>query len=430
MHTVDADRDCTACFALLPPELLLDVLAFAVTASPPPSLPATLAAFARINKLCAAIALPLLYERPCLASLANLDRFLRVVEDPSTNRADAVRRLKIEGRVFASRGFGHGVQRALKACTRVEQLEVVGIDDLRPKQFLGQGALTHLTLLNSSFRPHSHTAPPNLAPFLAFLTHLTVANVGLPTPSSHLTEILRCCATTLRYLAISSLRDIDAVEFRRAFEILVDHGTALESLVIGFLTDEQTLALHSRAPRSSEAGSYSEDDDDDENDREATTALGPSLLSRLPVLANVTFTLPLPTLPLLLALPPSLRRLTIRPPYARPSGTSVREHSRSSLLSVLSRSPSTTSNTPRQSNPATPVSTLGGGGGGGVEGGIRRMSVTLEQLEEEEAAVLAIEEALAKGAAIGLVEIRWECRALRSARGRLEAAMEDRRRRI
>lgn len=231
--------------------------------------------------------------------------------------------------------------------------------------------------------------------------------------------MLHCCAPTLKYLAISSLRDIDAVEWRRAFEILVDRGATLETLVIGFLTDEQILTLQSPATRLSDAGSHFTGED---GDREATV-LGPPLLSRLPVLADVTFTLPLPTLPLLLALPPSLRRLTIRPPYSRPSGTSVREHSRSSLLSVLSRTPPTTSGTPRQSNPALPVSTLE------EAGSIRRMSVTLEQLEEEEAAVLAVEEALAEGAAAGLVEIRWECRSLRSAKGRLEAAMEDRRRR-
>lgn len=285
-------------------------------------------------------------------------------------------------------------------------------------------ALTHLTLLNSSFRPHSHTAPATLAPFLASLTHLTMANVGLPHPSSHLTDMLRCCAPTLRYLAISSLRDIDADECRRAFEVLIERGTALETLVVGFLTEQQVSALQSSAPAQTSGNNSST-----HAAVAASEGEGRPLLSRLPVLATLTFTLPLPTLPLLLALPPSLRKLTIRPPYARPSGTSVREHSRSSLLSVLSRTGSTTSSTTGQATPTTP-STLGGGGGEGADGGgIRRMSVTLEQLEEEEAAVVAIEEALSQGAGPGLEEIRWECKALRNARGRIELAMEKRKER-
>lgn len=139
---MDADNLYPAGFSTLPPELVLVILAHAVRG---PSPLRTLAAFARIDKLCAAIAQPLLYERVALTSLVSLDRFLRIVEDARRNSSGgelalAVRRLKIEGKVFASRGFGHGVQRALKACTRVERLEVVGIDDLRPKQFVGQGS--------------------------------------------------------------------------------------------------------------------------------------------------------------------------------------------------------------------------------------------------------------------------------------------------
>lgn len=57
------------------------------------------------------------------------------------------------------------------------------------------------------------------------------------------------------------------------------------------------------------------------------------------------------------------------------------------------------------------------------------MSVTLEQLEEEEAAVVAVEEALSQGAGHGLEEIRWDCKALRSARGRIELALEKRKER-
>lgn len=254
-----------------------------------------------------------------------------------------------------------------------------------------------MTLLNSSFRPHSHTGPPNLAPFLGSLTHLTFANVGLPSPSSHLTAILRICAPSLQYLAISSLRDIDAAEFRTAFEILVERGHRLETVLVGFLTEPQISVLHN-----SDSGSRPDDPPR-------------ALLSRLPALRHLTWTLPLPTLPLLLALPPTLETLTIRPPYSRPS-TMTREHSRASLLSILAR-------TPGEHTPSTPLSAAIASPGNGV----RHVSVTLEQLEEEEAVVLALEEALERGAAgERLSEVRWECRALRSARGRIEAAMERR----
>ena len=251
-----------------------------------------------------------------------------------------------------------------------------------------------------------------------------MANVGLPQPSSHLTDMLRCCAPTLRYLAISSLRDIDAGEFRRAFEVLIERGAALETLVVGFLTEQQVSALQTSSASAQTSGGNAS------FNAAASEEEGRPLLSRLPVLENLTFTLPLPPrCPPPPPFPPSLRKLTIRPPYARPSGTSVREHSRSSLLSVLSRtSGSTTSNpTTGQVTPATPSrsTTLEGG----ADGGIRRMSVTLEQLEEEEAAVVAIEEALAQGAGPELEEIRWECKALRSARGRIELAMEKRKER-
>lgn len=269
--------------------------------------------------------------------------------------------------------------------------------------------MTHLTLLNSSFRPHSHTCPPNLPSFLTSLTHLTFANVGLPAPSSHLTDILNLCAPTLKYLAISSLRDIDAAEFARGLQVLIDRGHAFDTLMVGFLTEQQVRVLHSSPPPPPASSSTSN----------AVSPRAPAarpLLFQLPALRHLTFTLPLPTLDLLLALPPTLRTLTIRPPYARPS-TSTREHSRSSLLSILSRTPGTES-------PATPHSSLNTN----VGAGLRRMSVTLEQLEEEEAVIVAIEEALLQGAASGLEEIKWECRALRSAHGRLDVAMANRRR--
>lgn len=127
-----------ASFASLPPELLLDIFAFAA-ADDAPSL-RTLSACARLDRRCAELVQPLLLARPRLTSLERLEGFLAAVaaSDGGT-RGTCVTRLRVEGKVFASRGYGHGLFRALKACPRVRRLEVIGIDDLRPKYLVGTG---------------------------------------------------------------------------------------------------------------------------------------------------------------------------------------------------------------------------------------------------------------------------------------------------
>ncbi|PRQ73972.1 hypothetical protein AAT19DRAFT_15539 [Rhodotorula toruloides] len=327
-------------------------------------------------------------------------------------------RVRVEGRVFASKGYGQRVSRVLKAVEALERLELVGVDDLRPKHLVGQGTLTHLTLLNSFFRPNSLPSPPSLAPFLSSLTHLTLANLGLPPPSTQLTDMLLLCAPTLHHLALSSLRDVDAREFRRALRVLVTQGPRLHTLMLGFLTDEQISALCQPL--------------DDRSSSLPTPPASPTLsgsspspnaraaLSLLPSLISLTFTLPLPTLPILLALPPSLKRLTIRPPYARSSAPgNIFGTSRTEGLALLRRpSPSSEQDTSCAPTPlaATPSTNL------------RRPSISLTLLEEEETILVALEEMLGReGVAEGLESVRWECRALRSAEGRVGEALERRR---
>ncbi|GAA5829539.1 hypothetical protein JCM11251_000197 [Rhodosporidiobolus azoricus] len=296
-----------------------------------------------------------------------------------------------------------------------------------------QKGVTHLTLLNSSFRPNSHTSPPSLGPFLSSLTSLTLANLGLPPPTTHLTSLLSACAGTLQHLAVSSLRDVGRDEFRRAVAILAEANNKgrgrgpLKSLTLGFLTDAQLDAL--TLPLLSSCS----DTPSSPLPVSLASSLAPSL-STLP-LTHLTLTLPLPTLPLLFALPPSLTILTIRPPYSRSSST-LFGTDKASLLSALARVRAGRGRveTPLQSAVPTPAP------GTPTR---RRPSVTLEQLEEEESALLALEEALtlppcacpSKGKELlspdsvlapRLEKIRWECRAMRCAEERVRSLVEGR----
>ncbi|GJN88404.1 hypothetical protein Rhopal_001370-T1 [Rhodotorula paludigena] len=435
---------CPASFSLLPPELVFVVVAHLVSASSSPH--AALASLARVNRTCAALVHPLLYAQPAVTSLKQLDSLLAAVEHPSSDTGDEVKGCRVEGKVFASKGYGVRVNRVLKACSHIERLEIVGVDDLRAKHLVGQGALTHWSLLNSSFRPNSHPSPPSLAPFLASLTHLTLANVGLPPPSTHLTDILSLCAPHLEHLAISSLRDVDGSDFRRALAVLVHRGERLASLMLGFMTEDQLRAMVQPVlprPDTAPASLLLTPSASPTASSPCPAAPAPAL-SLLPALTQLTFTLPLPTPALLLALPPSLSLLTIRPPYHRARrapapapahdwstgaaqsasapGTPVTVFgtSRAELLSVLGRERAA-------ARPPPPQQQRGGAG--------RRPSYTLEQLEEEEVVLCAVEDALgyphpANGGWVAprLKEIRWEGRALRSAEERIGALMERRKR--
>ncbi|GAA5937559.1 hypothetical protein JCM1841_000572 [Sporobolomyces salmonicolor] len=351
--------------------LALHILSLVVLDSPFPQ--STLASLSLVSRAFADLAQPLLFLAPCVYSLKALDALLVALED--ARFSGRVRRFRVHGRVFSSKGYGLKLSRVLRAC-RVERLEVIGVDDLRPKHLVGAGALTHLSLLNSSFRPHSHVCPPSLPTFLTSLTHLTLSNLGLPSPSTHPTVLLQQSSRTLEYLAISSLRDVDLLEFRRVAQVLVSGCKRLQTLVLGFLTDEQVEALC--LPLLSTPG--------DGHASVATPHSRRPALSLLSHLTSLTFTLPHPSLLLLVALPPSLLTLTIRPPYGRSfshQGSHIFGTSKSALLSVLNPVP-----TPAGSGTATPATANGAGSSR------RRPSVSLEQLEEEEEVLMAVEAAL------------------------------------
>ncbi|GAA5876506.1 hypothetical protein JCM8547_009410 [Rhodosporidiobolus lusitaniae] len=378
----------------------------------------TLASLARVNRTWHALAAPLLYAAPSVVSLAQFDALLATLDNKRNGWAGEVKRFRVDGSSL-QKGYGARVGRLSKAVKGLERLEIVGVDDLRMKLLVGTGTLTHFTLLNSSFRPNTSPSPPTLPLFLSSLTSLTLANVGLPPPSTHFTSLLSACSNTLTHLAISSLRDVHAKEFQAALRILSGEGSKLKRLTLGFLTDEQVYALCSTLPSSSSPQ---------------------PALSLLP-LTSLLFTLPLPSLPLLLSLPPTLTHLTIRPPYCRPSssipggnGTStIFGTDKSSLLSMLDRSRS------RSSFARTPAVTPGGSGAATPVRGGRRPSVSIEQLEEEETVLVALEEALAVPrvnlgekeveavVAPRLERIRWEGRAMKCAKSRVREVEKRRR---
>ncbi|GAA5835611.1 hypothetical protein JCM9279_004594 [Rhodotorula babjevae] len=366
----------------------------------------------------------------------------------SSGHAPDVRALRVAGRVFASKGWGVRVSKALKACARVERLELVGIDDLRAKHLVGEGALTHLSVLNSSFAAHALPSPPTLVPFLSSLTHLTLANVGLPHPSTHLTDMLSICAPHLEFLALSSLRDLDEREFRRSMTVLVRQAVRLKSVKLGFLLDEQVRAMC--APLLVEHGAPSLPTPPPSPTSPHADDPSAPALSLLPSVTHLSFTLPLPTSSLLLALPHTLEILTVRPPYSRPTtsnpnpggahGTpTIFGTSRESLLRVLDRRPAAAARgAPTATATPTPFATPARERS--QPGQARRPSFTLEQLEEEERVLLALEAALdvrlddgGSGEGEGgrmiaprLREVSWEGRALRSARARVAEALARR----
>ncbi|GAA5845283.1 hypothetical protein JCM3766R1_000716 [Sporobolomyces carnicolor] len=306
---------------------------------------------------------------------ALIDTLTTATATTTTRLSDDVRHVTVLGRVLKSKGYGVRVQKVLRECRHVRRVQLVGIDDLRPKHVVSpEGRLRRLELLNSSFRPHSLVEPPTLHLAVSNLTHLTLSNLGLPSPATHVTTIVKLAQSTLEYLAISSIRDLDQRQFRTLFATLArDDESRLETLVLGFLTDPQVDALS--MPRI--------DNDDDDDNRYP-------VLSRLGRLKHLTFTLPHPSLELVLSIPPNLEVLTIRPPYSRyassltTASSSRKQHSsnQASLLLLASLNPVPSpalgpASTTNSNGNNTPTTTA-------MMTRRRTRSIPLELLEEEE----------------------------------------------
>lgn len=162
-------------------------------------------------------------------------------------------------------------------------------------------ALHTLRLTSCSFRAHSLPSPSNLTDFFASARNLTLANLGLPHPSTHLHSILVASAATLRSLTVSSLRDVTMPLWREAMGVLATKCTNLRELRLGTLLSEQLEALTLSLPLAL-----------------ATRKNNGAALSLLP-LHSLTLTIPHLSLSLLLVLPASLASLIIRSPSQRSS---------------------------------------------------------------------------------------------------------------
>ena len=85
------------------------------------------------------VAQPSLFHSPLIQSLFKLDQFLEALSDKNGLNRE-VRELTVVGRVFKSKGFGLRVMRILRLIERVKRLEIVGVDDLRPKHLVSSSS--------------------------------------------------------------------------------------------------------------------------------------------------------------------------------------------------------------------------------------------------------------------------------------------------
>lgn len=201
---------------------------------------------------------------------------------------------------------------------------------------------------------------PTLAPFLRNATRLTLANLGLPPPSTHLDALLAACGghddhtphdvwSTLQHFAMSSLRDLSAPMLAHLLHSRLRPSVAprLKSLKFGALLSDQITVL-------------------------AGNGDGGSGLAELTQLDELTFTTPHLSRQVLVNMPRSLLCLCVRTPAVARDATTSDSHSTSGLRSATT-------------------------------------ALSIEQLEEEGSIVRMMIEALVQDrAGPNLREVRWE----------------------
>jgi hypothetical protein len=136
--------------ANLPPEILLAIFAHLDR----PHLP-------QLSLLCRSFAPPAqytLFRSPSITSLTSLDALLSILEptdrrhsldldedddwDHDTGWVTVVMELRLECLEFGQKGWGQRIARLLRVCRNVQRLELLMIDDLRPKQLMGNGGVS------------------------------------------------------------------------------------------------------------------------------------------------------------------------------------------------------------------------------------------------------------------------------------------------
>ncbi|KAM0754040.1 hypothetical protein T439DRAFT_322922 [Meredithblackwellia eburnea MCA 4105] len=234
-------------FESLPSEIILHILSFQSSTD--------LVKLALTCQRIAPIVQETLFQHPFITSIHSLSHFLVSLEqgrhrplaplppgsdDPSRSLAANVRSLRIQSRVWGSKGWGFSIGRILALCTRLKSLTLEAIPDLRVKHLEGTGTLTTLSLAATTFRAHSHPSPPPLATTFSKLRHLTMNNLGIPPNSTHFSSLLRAASATLDFLHVSFLRDVEVNDFVLGFS----HLQNLTQLRVGSLTPDQDAALH------------------------------------------------------------------------------------------------------------------------------------------------------------------------------------------
>ena len=190
-------------------------------------------------------------------------------EEPSPwARALGTTRLKVECTTFGEKGWGTRLGRLLRVGANVHKFEVRGLHDLRIKFLQGRGGelfrlarpdqvgqfridsmsstgATSLSITSTTFKNHALTTSPDLATFVRSVRHLTLANLGLPFPSTHLHQIIIHCARNLEYLALSALRDLNSSELLVPLVALLRPASAprLRHLRFGSLDKAQAALL-------------------------------------------------------------------------------------------------------------------------------------------------------------------------------------------
>lgn len=92
-----------------------------------------------------------------------------------------VHTVKIECSQHGVKGWGVRIGRLNQLCSRIQHLEVIGVEDFRMRSLLSSSqcpVLNTLVLRSTTFKPHSLPSPPGLHSALSRLTSLTLSNIG------------------------------------------------------------------------------------------------------------------------------------------------------------------------------------------------------------------------------------------------------------
>lgn len=127
-------------------------------------------------------------------------------------------------------------------------MTLIGVEDLRIKYLSGVGELRYFVLQTTTFRANSLPSSQHLYQTLSNVTTLRLANLGIPSPNTHVYFLLSN-SPSLKHLEISDFRDLSPELFQSALTTLSITSPILESLKFGNLTSSQQEILPQVLPR-------------------------------------------------------------------------------------------------------------------------------------------------------------------------------------